>query len=136
MRRIQLATECWNFLIFSLFQMNYSRNPFFKHFGLEISDKFLQVEAKVLQPPRLLVGGGRAIEPRYLCVVTYLFLIRILQGASACKNSCSAFTYLITANYMFKLCWHCGVGYILSWVGKRYGVEIKLFNNLHLSSFC
>ncbi|CAH2076758.1 unnamed protein product, partial [Iphiclides podalirius] len=44
--------------------MNYSRNPFFKHFGLEISEKFLQVEAKVLQPPKILVGGGRSIEPR------------------------------------------------------------------------
>ncbi|XP_013179888.1 PREDICTED: protein argonaute-2-like [Papilio xuthus] len=44
--------------------MNYSANPFFKHFGLQISDKFLEVEAKVLQPPRLLVGDRKAVDPR------------------------------------------------------------------------
>ncbi|XP_045534448.1 protein argonaute-2-like [Papilio machaon] len=44
--------------------MNYSANPFFKHFGLQISDKFLEVEAKVLQPPRLLVGDRKSVDPR------------------------------------------------------------------------
>ncbi|CAG4973952.1 unnamed protein product [Parnassius apollo] len=44
--------------------MNYSRSPLFKEFGLSISEKFLQVEAKVLQPPKLMVGQGRSIDPR------------------------------------------------------------------------
>uniref|UniRef100_A0A1E1W3W5 Uncharacterized protein n=1 Tax=Pectinophora gossypiella TaxID=13191 RepID=A0A1E1W3W5_PECGO len=38
--------------------MNYSRNPDFKHFGLEIGQNFVQVDAKVLTPPVLDVGGN------------------------------------------------------------------------------
>ncbi|CAK1600809.1 unnamed protein product [Parnassius mnemosyne] len=44
--------------------MNYARSPLFKEFGLSISEKFLQVEAKVLQPPKLMVGAGRTVDPR------------------------------------------------------------------------
>lgn len=43
--------------------MDYSRNKDFKQFGLEISDKFFPVDAKVLAPPRLETGSG-SVEPR------------------------------------------------------------------------
>ncbi|XP_063625187.1 protein argonaute-2-like [Cydia splendana] len=43
--------------------MDYSRNRDFKQFGLEISDKFFPVDAKVLAPPRLETGSG-SVEPR------------------------------------------------------------------------
>ncbi|XP_063822718.1 protein argonaute-2-like [Ostrinia nubilalis] len=44
--------------------MNYAHNPYFHKFGLHISDKFYPVDAKVLHPPRLEVGGGKSVEPR------------------------------------------------------------------------
>ncbi|KAL0831464.1 hypothetical protein ABMA28_002265 [Loxostege sticticalis] len=44
--------------------MNYSKNEYFQKFGLQISDKFYPVDAKVLHPPKLDVGTGRSIEPR------------------------------------------------------------------------
>uniref|UniRef100_S4PXK7 Argonaute 2 n=1 Tax=Pararge aegeria TaxID=116150 RepID=S4PXK7_9NEOP len=44
--------------------MNYSANPFFKHFKLEIDNKFFQVDAKVLEAPKIDIGTGRSVEPR------------------------------------------------------------------------
>lgn len=41
--------------------MQYSRNPHFKSFGLEISDKFYEVKAKVLDPPVLDIGRGTTV---------------------------------------------------------------------------
>lgn len=41
--------------------MNYSRNADFKKFGLEISDKFFEVNAKILEPPSLDIGRGSVI---------------------------------------------------------------------------
>ncbi|KAI5636178.1 piwi domain-containing protein [Phthorimaea operculella] len=43
--------------------MNYSRNEYFKAFGMEIKNEFIQVEAKVLQPPNLDVGDRLAVKP-------------------------------------------------------------------------
>ncbi|KAJ2950139.1 hypothetical protein O0L34_g11489 [Tuta absoluta] len=43
--------------------MNYSRNQYFKAFGMEIQNEFISVEAKVLQPPNLDVGDRQAIKP-------------------------------------------------------------------------
>ncbi|KAG6450694.1 hypothetical protein O3G_MSEX006730 [Manduca sexta] len=45
-------------------KMNYSANPYFKHFGLEISQDFFSVESKVLEPPLLQVGMARGVTPR------------------------------------------------------------------------
>lgn len=44
--------------------MNYSANPCFKHFKLEVSNQFLQVDAKVLPAPKLDLGSGRTVDPR------------------------------------------------------------------------
>lgn len=44
--------------------MNYSKNECFKHFQLDVADKFFQADAKVLPAPRLDIGTGRAIDPR------------------------------------------------------------------------
>ncbi|XP_053612672.1 protein argonaute-2-like isoform X2 [Plodia interpunctella] len=44
--------------------MNYSNNQFFKEFGLNISNKFYEVEAKVLRPPELEIGAGKVITPK------------------------------------------------------------------------
>nr|XP_026484149.1 protein argonaute-2-like isoform X1 [Vanessa tameamea] len=44
--------------------MNYSANASFKHFQLEVSDKFFQVDAKVLQAPKLDIGVGKPVDPR------------------------------------------------------------------------
>jgi hypothetical protein len=44
--------------------MNYSQNPIFKKFGLEISNEFFPVKAKVLMPPKLELGGNQVVEPR------------------------------------------------------------------------
>ncbi|XP_075974790.1 protein argonaute-2-like [Anticarsia gemmatalis] len=41
--------------------MKYSTNRDFKRFGLEISDKFYQVNARVLEPPLLDVGRGNTV---------------------------------------------------------------------------
>ncbi|GBP33477.1 Protein argonaute-2 [Eumeta japonica] len=46
-----------------LADMNYSRNLYFKEFGLQISEEFLKVEAKVLDPPKLRHGNS-VVEPR------------------------------------------------------------------------
>ncbi|XP_052739362.1 protein argonaute-2 [Bicyclus anynana] len=44
--------------------MKYSENPCFKHFKLEIDDKFFQVDAKILEAPKIDIGGGRPVDPR------------------------------------------------------------------------
>nr|AHC98010.1 argonaute 2 [Spodoptera litura] len=43
--------------------MKYSQNRDFKRFGLEISEKFYTVKAKVLEPPVLEIGNGK-VTPR------------------------------------------------------------------------
>lgn len=43
--------------------MQYSQNKDFKQFGLEISDKFYTVQAKILDPPVLEVGNAK-VTPR------------------------------------------------------------------------
>ncbi|CAH2108472.1 unnamed protein product [Euphydryas editha] len=45
-------------------KMNYSRNECFKHFQLDVADKFFQVDAKILPAPRLDIGTGRPVDPR------------------------------------------------------------------------
>lgn len=42
--------------------MKYSSNPEFKAFGLDISNEFYPVKAKILNPPKLAVGGGKGFE--------------------------------------------------------------------------
>ncbi|KAI8422656.1 hypothetical protein MSG28_006428 [Choristoneura fumiferana] len=44
--------------------MNYTGNKDFKQFGLEISDKFFAVQAKVLPAPQLETGDPRVTTPR------------------------------------------------------------------------
>nr|XP_034826738.1 protein argonaute-2-like [Maniola hyperantus] len=44
--------------------MNYSASPCFKHFKMEIDNQFLQVDAKILEAPKIDVGTGRPIDPR------------------------------------------------------------------------
>ncbi|XP_045768424.1 protein argonaute-2-like isoform X2 [Maniola jurtina] len=44
--------------------MNYSASPCFKHFKMEIDNKFLQVDAKILEAPKIDIGSGRPIDPR------------------------------------------------------------------------
>ncbi|KAH9628709.1 hypothetical protein HF086_003663 [Spodoptera exigua] len=44
-------------------QMKYSQNRDFKRFGLEISEKFYTVNAKVLDPPTIEIGNGK-VKPR------------------------------------------------------------------------
>lgn len=51
--------------------MKYSQNRDFKRFGLEISEKFYTVKAKVLEPPVLEIGNGK-VTPRY---VTHCYLL-------------------------------------------------------------
>ncbi|KAF9410940.1 hypothetical protein HW555_010138 [Spodoptera exigua] len=43
--------------------MKYSQNRDFKRFGLEISEKFYTVNAKVLDPPTIEIGNGK-VKPR------------------------------------------------------------------------
>lgn len=43
--------------------MNYSRNKYFEHFGLQISETFTQVPAKILNPPPLEYSN-QVVEPR------------------------------------------------------------------------
>ncbi|XP_072938779.1 protein argonaute-2-like isoform X2 [Epargyreus clarus] len=43
--------------------MNYSRNEYFRKFGLDIANEFLNVDAKILQAPNIEIGGA-SVEPR------------------------------------------------------------------------
>lgn len=77
--------------LLSIFQMNYPGNAYFKQFGLEISKDFLQINAKVLKPPILDIGGGCTIVPRYFLVYLhqniFLFIVlpMLLSHGSSCK---------------------------------------------------
>lgn len=55
--RLQKITEV-------ISNMKYSQNKDFKQFGLEISDKFYTVKAKVLEPPTLEIGNGKIVPRR------------------------------------------------------------------------
>ncbi|CAB3223249.1 unnamed protein product [Arctia plantaginis] len=44
--------------------MQYSKNREFKQFGLEISDKFYEVKARILDPPLLDIGRGTTVPRR------------------------------------------------------------------------
>ncbi|XP_012548543.1 argonaute 2 isoform X1 [Bombyx mori] len=45
-------------------KMNYSKNQFFKTYGLEIANEFYQVEAKILEAPTLEVGPRQFTVPK------------------------------------------------------------------------